>query len=159
MPGPFSQPPTSMETASQRSRHASRHVRHARAVMTHVPWCMSESLTRGGGENIPGIPGACASRNCRYLERGPWCANCGQAHNLARADDRNKDSVTYSTSDTLGPFTVVYRSCLASQSSNSTHFSLDTSFSSKYWRNKKTPAADSLTHRFWTRLHTDFYWD
>ena len=35
MPGTFSPPPTSKETASQRSRHASRHVRHARAVM-HV---------------------------------------------------------------------------------------------------------------------------
>ena len=31
----FSPPPTSKETASERSRHASRHVRHARAVM-HV---------------------------------------------------------------------------------------------------------------------------
>ena len=41
MPGTFSPPPTSKETASQRSRHASRHVRHARDVM-HVgiatPW-------------------------------------------------------------------------------------------------------------------------
>ena len=35
MPGTFSPPPTSNETASERSRHASRHVRHARAVM-HV---------------------------------------------------------------------------------------------------------------------------
>ena len=35
MPGTFSPPPTSKETASQRSRHASRHVRPARAVM-HV---------------------------------------------------------------------------------------------------------------------------
>ena len=37
---------------------------------THVPWCMSGSLTRGGGENVPGIPGACASRNFTYLTRG-----------------------------------------------------------------------------------------
>ena len=41
MPGTFSPPPTSKQTASYRSRHASRHVRHARAVM-HVgianPW-------------------------------------------------------------------------------------------------------------------------
>ena len=44
-PGTFSSPPTSKETAGWRSRHASRHVR------THVPWCMSESLTRGGGES------------------------------------------------------------------------------------------------------------
>ena len=27
---------------------------------THVPWYMSRLLTRGGGENVPGIPGACA---------------------------------------------------------------------------------------------------
>ena len=35
MPGTFSPSPNSKETANQRSRHASRHVRHARAVM-HV---------------------------------------------------------------------------------------------------------------------------
>ena len=33
LPGTFSPPTTSKETASQRSQHASRHVRHARAVM------------------------------------------------------------------------------------------------------------------------------
>ena len=37
----------------------------------HVPWCMSGSLTRGGGENVPGIPGACATRTFTYLARGP----------------------------------------------------------------------------------------
>ena len=33
---------------------------HQGTCVTHVPWCMSGSLTRGGGENVPGIPGACA---------------------------------------------------------------------------------------------------
>ena len=33
---------------------------------------MLESLTHGGGENVPGIPGACATRNFTYLVRGPW---------------------------------------------------------------------------------------
>ena len=33
LPGTFSPPPASMENASLWSRHASRHVRHARAVM------------------------------------------------------------------------------------------------------------------------------
>ena len=33
---------------------------HHGTCVTHVPWCMSESLTCGGGENVPGIPGACA---------------------------------------------------------------------------------------------------
>ena len=42
--------------------------------VTHVPWCMSELLTRGGGENVPGIPGACATRNFAYLARGPFSA-------------------------------------------------------------------------------------
>ena len=39
--------------------------------VTHVPWCMSRSLSRGGGENAPGIPRACATRNYTYLARGP----------------------------------------------------------------------------------------
>ena len=31
---------------------------------------MSGSLTRIGGENVPGIPGACATHNFTYLARG-----------------------------------------------------------------------------------------
>ena len=37
---------------------------HHGTCVTHVPWCMSESLTREGGENVPG---ACATRNFTYL--------------------------------------------------------------------------------------------
>ena len=33
---------------------------HHDTCVTHVPWCMSGSLTCGDEENIPGIPGACA---------------------------------------------------------------------------------------------------
>ena len=33
---------------------------HRGTCGTHVPWCMPGSLTRGGGENAPGIPGAYA---------------------------------------------------------------------------------------------------
>ena len=44
---------------------------HHGTCVTHVPWCMSGSLTRGGGENVPGIPGACSTRNFTYLVRGP----------------------------------------------------------------------------------------
>ena len=44
---------------------------HRGTCVTHVPWCMSGSLFRGGGVNIPGIPGACATRNFTYLARGP----------------------------------------------------------------------------------------
>ena len=48
MLGTFSPPPTS------------------RAVM-HVG-----SLNHNGGENVPGIPGACATRGFTYLARCPW---------------------------------------------------------------------------------------
>ena len=41
---------------------------HHGTCVTHVSWCMSGSLTRGGGENLPGIPGACAARNLRIWQ-------------------------------------------------------------------------------------------
>ena len=55
---------------------------HHGTCVTQVPWCMSGSLNRDGGENVPGIAGACAIRNFTYLARGPlpremqnntWC--------------------------------------------------------------------------------------
>ena len=39
---------------------------HHGMCVTHVPWFISGSLTRGGGGNLPGIPGACATRNFMY---------------------------------------------------------------------------------------------
>ena len=33
---------------------------HHGTCVTHVPWCMSGSLTCGDGKNVPSIPGACA---------------------------------------------------------------------------------------------------
>ena len=45
---------------------------HHGTCVTHVPRCMSGSLTRGGWENVPGIPCARATRNCTYLARDPW---------------------------------------------------------------------------------------
>ena len=51
---------------------------HHGTCVTHVPWCMPGSLTSGflwnrrRGGNVPGIPGACATCNFTYLERGPW---------------------------------------------------------------------------------------
>ena len=37
---------------------------------THLPWCITGSLTHGGGENTTGNPGACAARNFTYLAKG-----------------------------------------------------------------------------------------
>ena len=65
MPGTFPPPPTEKETTSDPGMH------HGTCV-THVPWCMSGSLARSGGVNVPGIPDACATRNFTYLARGPW---------------------------------------------------------------------------------------
>ena len=51
---------------------------HHGTCVTHVPWYMPGSLTNGflwsrwQGGNVPGIPGACATRNFTYLARGPW---------------------------------------------------------------------------------------
>ena len=44
---------------------------HPVTCVTHVPRCMSGSLTRSGGENVPGIIGACATRNFAHLVRIP----------------------------------------------------------------------------------------
>ena len=51
---------------------------HHDTCVMNVPWCMSESLTSGGGENFPGIPGACAIRNFAYLVYGP-CMKLGSS--------------------------------------------------------------------------------
>ena len=33
---------------------------------------LADAFEVGVGENVPGIPGACATRNFTYLVRGPW---------------------------------------------------------------------------------------
>ena len=53
---------------------------HHGTCVTHVPWCMSGSLTRGGGENVLGIPGAYVTRNFTYLVRGWYMANHSGCH-------------------------------------------------------------------------------
>ena len=45
---------------------------HYGMCVTHMPWCMSGLLNRGGWQNVPG---ACATRNVEYLVRGPWYGN------------------------------------------------------------------------------------
>ena len=55
---------------------------HYSTCITQVPWWMSESLTHGGGEIVPGIPGACATRNFTYLVRGS-CPSAATAWSLS----------------------------------------------------------------------------
>ena len=66
MPGTFSPPPI-----SKGKPLVSDPFMHHDTCVTHVPWCLSGSLTRGDGENVPGIPGACATRNVTHLVRDP----------------------------------------------------------------------------------------
>ena len=47
---------------------------HHGTCVTHVPRCMSESQTRGGGESVPSIPSACTVRNFAYLVRALHCS-------------------------------------------------------------------------------------
>ena len=41
---------------------------HHDTCVTHVPWCMAGSLASGGGENVHGIPGACAPASLRIWQ-------------------------------------------------------------------------------------------
>ena len=41
---------------------------HHGTCVTHVPRCMSGSFACGDGENVPGIPGACASASLRIWQ-------------------------------------------------------------------------------------------
>ena len=45
---------------------------HQGTCVMQVRWCMSGSLTCGGGKDITGIPGACATRNFSCQVRDPW---------------------------------------------------------------------------------------
>ena len=65
MPGTFSSPP----------RVSDPDMHHGTCV-THVRWCLPGSLTSGllwsqWRGNVPGIPGACATRSFTYPVRGP----------------------------------------------------------------------------------------
>ena len=63
----------------QRKRLVSDHGMYHGTCVTHVPWCMSVSLTRGGEGNVPGIPGACATRNFTIWQEAygiPWWHVC-----------------------------------------------------------------------------------
>ena len=55
---------------------------HRGTCVTHVPWCMSGSLAPGGGENAPGIPGACALAIFRI---------CQEAHRMHKNGNKTPD--------------------------------------------------------------------
>ena len=64
---------------------------HHGTCVTHVPWCMSGSLTCGDGENVPGIPGACAPAILRIWQeahgKGLWLSVAGLYRVIEMADN------------------------------------------------------------------------
>ena len=58
---------------------------HHGTCVTHVPWCMSGSLTYGGEENVPGIPGACAPVILRIWQEAHG-SNHGKRHGRKQID-------------------------------------------------------------------------
>ena len=63
---------------------------HHGTCVTHVPWCMSGSLTCGDGENVPGIPGACAPVILRI-----WQETHGSQHGLNKWFDAGQETNYY----------------------------------------------------------------
>ena len=70
---------------------------HHGTCVTHVPWCMSGSLTCGDGENVPGIPGACAPAILRIWQEahGNVIYNAGivRGNHLSSVDSPYKGPV------------------------------------------------------------------
>ena len=62
---------------------------HHGTCVTHVPRCMSGSLTCGGGRNVIGIHSACTTRNFTYLVRGPCRVNFGVSLKTGSCDNTN----------------------------------------------------------------------
>ena len=61
------------------------------------------SFEVGGGEIVPGIPGACATRNFAYLVRGPWLGNsrcqdiCRHGHGQGQVQYMHRPSFGWPT--------------------------------------------------------------
>ena len=115
MPGTFSPP----SGASDPDMH------HGTCV-THVPWCMPGSLTSGFPlesavrENVPGIPGACATRHVTYLVRGPcfitisrWmcrmaCRRCPSGRGLSVISQAQVVPISFSNQNINVPMTASF---------------------------------------------------
>ena len=70
----------------QRKTRVSDPGMHHGTCVTHVPWCMSGLLTRGGGENVPGIPGACAPAILRIWQEAHGVLLCSAGDSFTKRD-------------------------------------------------------------------------
>ena len=87
---------------------------HHGTCVTHVPWCMSGSLIRSGGENVSGVPRACVIHNFTYLARGLWNIRRIADQNLPsspiplRNFSWNPNSMKYPSSTRTGVITTIF---------------------------------------------------
>ena len=64
-------------------------------------WRMTGSLTLGGGENVPGIPGACATRNFAYSGKRPMRENFTYAMSSSLLQCQGRAHMTHTTPTTM----------------------------------------------------------
>ena len=76
---------------------------HHGTCSTHVPWCISGSLTRGDREYVFCIPGTCATRNFAYLARSPLPWKDGGLPLLSVSNTERFCLVLYRSSGPLVP--------------------------------------------------------
>ena len=87
---------------------------HHGTCVTRVSWCMPGSLTAvsyevSGGENLPGIPSACATANFTNLVRGPMVVSIRSSCHVADlllflpTDIGNSGNINY-TERNVSPF-------------------------------------------------------
>ena len=76
---------------------------HHGTCVTHVPLCMSGSLTYDGGENIPGIPCACAPPILRIWQ---------EAHGLIAVPNSGSDAQRkLSWNESCNIWLLIYEGC------------------------------------------------
>ena len=69
---------------------------HHGTCVTHVPWCMSGSLTCGDGENVPDIPSACAPAILRIRQEA-HNNNNGCSNNNSICNNKTDITITVKT--------------------------------------------------------------
>ena len=135
---------------------------HHGTCVTHVPWCMSWSPTHNGGENVPGIPGACVTRNFTYLIRGPWIkiivivTNCWQIINrLVNKCQIRLDFDEWQWSNLISKYTALWKQgILTTYVPSSTELSRHIAYkNSQLLRNVYPQHRLHVRHDIYTHIH------
>ena len=95
----------------QRKPLVSDHGMHHGTCVTHVPWCMSGSLTRGSGENVPG---ACAPAILPIWQEAHYQNQCWSTSVIQRRSlsSMRRISATFTISVLINDMKCSYISCV-----------------------------------------------